>query len=355
MEKQMGGDDTPTTPAHGDATTISSVHPDILQTHILTRLDGPTLASAACASSQLHALSTQETLWQQICHRTWPSTADPRVRRLISSFPSGHRSFYSDSFQYLDGHRRSRPSRRPPPAYIVSAVDIRYKNQLILSKVHVAETESDPSLPFRVDLLGPKEAAPMPVNLDIREDKCLSNLEENLTLSWILIDPTRTRAADVSTRRPVLVRRNWLANDVELRYATVLSGGGLVQCLVVVTCGGGGIGLAVGEVRLDVADMEGKKLGWKSLGAAVEGGRKRRGGKGEERERYEGWWREERERRRRKRRRENRRITVLFATPVFILLSVLVSLLVFVGIKFLQLVVSPFNGNGHRKCDFTFP
>ncbi|KAG5566518.1 hypothetical protein RHGRI_002167 [Rhododendron griersonianum] len=184
----------------------------------------------------------------------------------------------------------------------------------------------------------------MPVNLDIREDKCLSNLEENLTLSWILIDPTRTRAADVSSRRPVLVRRNWLANDVELRYATVLSGGELVQCLVAVTCGGGGTGLAVGEVRLDVEDMEGKKLGWKSLGAAVEGGRKRRGGKGEERERYEGWWREERERRQRKRRRENRRVTVLFVTPVVILLSVLLSVLVFVGIKFLQLLVSPFNG-----------
>ncbi|KAF7154292.1 hypothetical protein RHSIM_Rhsim01G0203200 [Rhododendron simsii] len=262
----MGGDDTPTTPAHGDATTISAVHPDILQTHIVTRLDGPTLASAACASSRLHALSTQETLWQQICHRTWPSTADPRVRRLISSFPSGHRSFYSDSFQYLDGHRRSRPSRRPPPSYIISAVDIRYQNQLILSKVHVAETESDPSLPFRVDLLGPMEAAPMPVNLDIREDKCLSNLAENLTLSWILIDPTRTRAADVSSRRPVLVRRNWLSNDVELCYATVLSGGELVQCLVAVTCGGEGTGLAVGEVRVSHHTSNGnqtKKLTWR--------------------------------------------------------------------------------------------
>ncbi|KAF7152764.1 hypothetical protein RHSIM_Rhsim01G0203300 [Rhododendron simsii] len=240
----MGGDDTPTTPAHGDATTISAVHPDILQTHIRTRLDGSTLASAACASSQLHALSTQETLWQQICHRTWPSTADPRVHRLISSFPSGHRSFYSDSFQYLDGHRRSRPSRRPPPAYIISAVDIRYQNQLLTSTFQ-----------------GPKEAAPMPVNLNIREDKCLSNLEENLTLSWILIDPTRTRAADVSSQRPILVRRNWLSNDVELCYATVLSGGELVQCLVAVTCGGGGTGLAVGEVRLNVEDMERKKLG----------------------------------------------------------------------------------------------
>lgn len=63
----------------------------------------------------------------------------------------------------------------------------------------------DPSLPFRVNLLGPEEAAPMLVDVDIREDKCLSDLEENLTLSWILIDPDRPRAADLSSRRPVSV------------------------------------------------------------------------------------------------------------------------------------------------------
>lgn len=331
----MGGDSL-TTANHGDGAAISTVHPDILQTHILTRLDGPTLATAACASSHLHALSTQETLWRQICNRTWPSTADPRVRRLISAFPAGHRSFYSDSFLAVDHRRRSQPylRRRPPPpsAHIISAVDIHYQDRIILSKVHVAETGSDP---FRVDLLDLKESVPMNVNLEIKDITCLSNLQENLSLSWIVIDPTRTRAANVSSRSPVLVKRNWLSNDVELRYATVLSGdnrGEMVQCLVVVTCDGGG-GLMLKEVRLHVEDMEGKKLGWKSLEAAVEGGRKRRGERGEEREMYKGWWREERERRHRKRRRENRREMMFMITNLVLLLS----FLAFVGIKFFQL------------------
>jgi hypothetical protein len=97
-----------TTVDQGGATAISDVHHDIIQTHILTRLDGPTLATTACASSHLHALSTEEELWRNICSATWPSIDHPRVRHVISSFPGGHRSFFSDSFPALD-HRSPHP------------------------------------------------------------------------------------------------------------------------------------------------------------------------------------------------------------------------------------------------------
>ncbi|XP_015872590.2 F-box protein At2g27310 [Ziziphus jujuba] len=306
------------------AISISAVHPDIIQAHILTRLDGPTLASAGCASSHLHALSTQDKLWRDICTSTWPSINDPRVQRLIFSFPSGHRSFFSDSFPLLDpssfcrfGHGRPLSST----SELISAVDIFYKDSLIFSKVQEIETLSGWFLcsPFRVDLLDPKESAPTPIQHVAGEDDgaWLKHLEENLTLSWIVIDPTRKRAANLSSRKAVSVQRHWLTGDVQLRYTTIMARGpgrddDHVECAMVVTCGGKEGGkLEVREVSLQVEDMEGKHLsGRDSLGileSAIEGGkRKKLAGKGREfgKQRYEEYLEMQRQRKEKKARRE---------------------------------------------------
>ncbi|XP_057464704.1 F-box protein At2g27310-like [Actinidia eriantha] len=333
----MGGDSTTTVDQGGD-TTISAVHPDILRTHILTRLDGPTLASAGCASAQLHALSTEENLWREICNATWPSTADPSVRHLISAFPAGHRSFYSDSFPAIDHRHRLPPIHGlpTPPSNLISAVDIHYENMHLLSKVHQAS--SGPGSPFRIDLLAPKETVLMPVDLDIRDDLCGSELEENLTISWIVIDPDRTRALNVSSTRPVRVDRHWLTGNVELRYVTVLAGdkrSEWVQCVAVVTCGGGeGGGLHVREVSWHMEDLEGKSLCWADsmviLQDTMERGKRRKGQRGEERERYEEFWRLERER---KLSRERRLELACIASSVAIFLP----FWMFVVVKFLTL------------------
>ncbi|GFZ13098.1 hypothetical protein Acr_23g0014830 [Actinidia rufa] len=309
----MGGDSMTTVDQGGD-NTISAVHQDILRTHILTRLDGPTLASAGCASAQLHALSTEENLWREICNATWPSTADPLVRHFISAFPAGHRSFYSDSFLAVD-HRHRPPTNRglpPPPSKLISAVDVHYQKILILSKVH--EAGSKPESPFRVDLLGPKETVRIPGYLDIRDDLCWPALEENLTISWIVIDPDRTRSLNVSSLRPVWVDRNWLTGDIELFYSTVLAGdkrSELVQFVAVVTCVGseGGV-LHVREVHCHMEDMDGKSLCWEDslliLQASMDGGKRRKWKIGEERERYDEFRGLKRERRERALRRERR-------------------------------------------------
>ncbi|GFZ17759.1 F-box family protein [Actinidia rufa] len=165
------------------------------------------------------SLSSDDCLWQRICHSTWPSIADPRLQRLISAFPSGHLSFYSDAFPALQPTTQPHHSRPPPSSAVVSAVDIRYHNKLILSKIHDTETESAWFLcsPFRVDLLDPKETVPSPVKFQSGDDTCLSDLEDNLTLSWIVIDPTRNRAANFSSLRPVSVTHHWLTGDVQVR------------------------------------------------------------------------------------------------------------------------------------------
>ncbi|CAL5352563.1 unnamed protein product [Camellia sinensis] len=326
--------DSPAAVPHGGATNISAVHPDIIQTHIFTRLDGPTIASAACASSHLHAISADEKLWRDICHHTWPSTAEDLVHRLISTFPAAHRSFYYDSFPTLH-HRRPNNRRRhrqgpPPTSELISAVDIRYQDRLVISKTHETETVSGwfKCSPFRVDLLDPKETVPSPAKFQGGEDACQSDLEENLTLSWILIDPTRKRAANFSSLRPVSVTRHWLSGDFQVRFATILAGDRrdeFVQCGAVVTCDGKEGGeLQVKEVSLLMEDMDGKNLNGKDslviLQEAMEGGERRKK-RGEERERYQDYLKKKRERFEGKVRREKRLDMVCIVSGVTIFLA----------------------------------
>uniref|UniRef100_A0A5B7ADC7 F-box protein n=1 Tax=Davidia involucrata TaxID=16924 RepID=A0A5B7ADC7_DAVIN len=309
----------------GGATTFSAVHPDILQAHILTRLDGPTLASASCASSQLHALSAQDHLWTDICHSTWPSTTTPRLRQVISTFPNGARSFFAHSFPLLlsDSTAKSpsnlnRPSALPPPE-LISAVDIYYQNKLILTKVQATETVTGwfRCSPFRIDLLDLKDVVPTPIQHPDGDDTCMA-LAEEMTLSWIVIDPIGRQAMNLSSHKPVSVQRHWLSGEVQVWFASILAGdhkgsaSEFVQCGIVVTCGGSEEGeMQVREVSLQVEDMEGMHLTGKDslviLQRALEGkrgrvGRRRREEEG--RRRYREYLKMKRERRERKLRTE---------------------------------------------------
>ncbi|XP_052173354.1 probable F-box protein At2g36090 [Diospyros lotus] len=320
----------------GGHTSIADVHPDIIRTHILARLDGPTLASATCASAQLHSLSSCDDLWRHLCHRNWPSTARPLIRHLISRFPAAHRGFYSDSFPTL--HYRSRcrpvnsnPLRLPPAPRLVSAVDVHYRNKLILSKVEETDTVTGWFLcsPFRIDVLDQKEKVPAPVKFHGGHDTFQSDLEESLTLSWIIFDPAQNRAANFSSPRPVSVNRHWLSGDIQVRFATVLAGqqaGEPVSCTAVVTCGGREGGeLQVKEVSFQVEDMEGKNLSGREslviLQEAMELGERRREKKGEEREIHAEFLKMKKERIERKQRREKRLDMVCMATGVTIFLA----------------------------------
>lgn len=256
-----------------DSSRITVVHPDILKTHILARLDGPTLAAVAATSSELSDLSADNTLWLNLCHRVWPSTAHPLLQHLITSFPSGHRSFYADSSSTLHCHNVSTANfvrcNAPWPPTLISAVDIHYKKGHVLSKVE--ETYTKPGLwtrsPFLVRLFNSGDSLPIPGSLDFLDPECESELENNLTLSWILIDPTRTRAANLTRLKPVSVNRDRSNWDVEVCFGTILSGhreGELVQCKVVVTCGGWeNEDMNVKQVILELEDLEGNKLGWR--------------------------------------------------------------------------------------------
>ncbi|KAK7272242.1 hypothetical protein RJT34_28721 [Clitoria ternatea] len=313
--------------ASNSSSDITTVHPDIIQSHILNRLDGPTLASAASTVSHLRRLCTENHLWHKISTATWPSLTDPLASALIATFPAAHRSIFSDSFPSL--HYSSSPDHHstpfPPPEELVSAVDLYYKGKPVFSRVIRTETQKGwfLSSPLWVDLLEPYELVPTPLKLEHndKEEECLKHLEENLGLSWIMIDPTRKRAANLSSRSPVAVRRHWLTGEVEAVYAVAM---GCVQCIVKVTCCGKiGGAMHVREVSLTMEDLDGKHVvGRESaviLQRAIESGTRRKVDAEEAKARFEEFCCVRRERKEMKIRREKAMdmFAMLVASAVF--------------------------------------
>ncbi|KAL8090001.1 hypothetical protein AgCh_039457 [Apium graveolens] len=312
---------------HQINSSILDIPSDIFRTNILTRLDGSSLVSTGSASSELNKFCKDENLWKNICNSTWPSTDDRRLLDIIDTFPAGYRSFFADCHPSLDHSPNPKVHLDQEVddycslkiSELISAVDIHYDNKLIYSKVHATETSTDwfLSSPFRVDLLDPKETIPTPVSVfEGNVDLFRSQLDKNLTLSWILVDPLNRRAANLSSLTPVSVERHWLNQDVRAHYMTSLPGFFVgkslefVQCSIVVVCGGTGGDLQVKEVSLQVQDMDGKSLNGREslvlLHEAMEGQRKKKGKREEERERYEEFMEMRRERGERRQRKERR-------------------------------------------------
>ncbi|CAA2987589.1 probable F-box At2g36090 [Olea europaea subsp. europaea] len=248
-------------------TSFSSLHPDIIEAHILPRLDGPTLAATSCSSTTLHQLSSQDHLWSKKCHSTWPSTRSPRVCHVISTYPGGGpRNFFAHAFPLLEeDHSSSKLSRSspsaPPPSELISAVDIHYKEKLIFSKVQETETVTGwfRCSPFRIDLLEPKDVIPTPIELPDGDDTC-TVIFNDMTLSWILIDPIGRLAVNLSSHKPVTVQRHWLTGEVQVSFASILAAArGHVQCEIVVTCGVSEEGemMQMREISLAIEDMDG--------------------------------------------------------------------------------------------------
>ncbi|KAL9425299.1 hypothetical protein AB3S75_032278 [Citrus x aurantiifolia] len=302
-------------PSVADTTSSSiwTVHPDIMETHVFKHLDASALASASCASSQLYALASDETLWTDISNSTWPSTNTPGIRQLISSFPKGTRSFFSDSFTNPDVSITT-PSSSPVnldcPSGLISAVDIFYQQRHVFGKVVETEPLNFDSSPFRIDVLDPKDSVPTRIPHPV-DEQMMCEFGERFTLSWILIDPIRRRAMNLSSYKPVIVERRWMSTEeVHMRYAWVFCAGPgeegsateYVKFGISVTWEGCQSGeMHVSKVSLNLEDMYGNQLtGRESLAIIQKGLASRRGKvKGRESEgkrRYEEYMEMRRER-----------------------------------------------------------
>ncbi|KAL2454063.1 putative F-box protein [Abeliophyllum distichum] len=256
-----------TTTAEDCAPGFTTLHPDIIESHVLKRLDGVSLSTISCCAASLHYLSSQNYLWSNICHSTWPSTSTPRVDHVISTFPNGGpRSFFANAFPLLvdptaTNLSPSSPSTSPP-SELISAVDIHYQDKLIFTKVQETETVTGwfRCSPFRIDLLEPKDVVPTPIKHP-EVDTCTAIIN-HMTLSWILIDPIGRRAVNLSSHKPVTVQRHWLTGEMQVRFAAILAvDHGHVQCDILVTCGVSEVGdMQMREVSLEIEDMDGMHL-----------------------------------------------------------------------------------------------
>ncbi|KAK7261192.1 hypothetical protein RIF29_27497 [Crotalaria pallida] len=293
---------------NNNTSLITLLPSDIFNSHVLPRLDGPTLTSAAFSSSELHTLCTRNHLWQKICSATWPSLNHPLTASLISTFPAGHFSIFSHSFPSPSiNHNRPIPtSSLPPPPELISAVDLYYQGKPFFSKVHVTVTRKTwfLSTPLWLDILEPNEVVPTDLKFPGNDDvELLKHLEENLTLSWIMIDPSSKRAVNLSGRSVVSTRWQSLTEELEVVYAVMVEEE--VQCGIKVTCCGKvGGAMHVREISLTMEDMDGRHVMGKEsmviLQRAMESvKRKRVGGIIEAKESYEKFCERKRERRER--------------------------------------------------------
>lgn len=185
--------------------------------------------------------------------------------------------------------------------HLISAIDLYHRGTPVFSRVVDTDASSSWFLtsPFRVDGLARKDPNPYqstepPID------------PEDLTLSWIVVDPDDSaRAVNVSSRGPVSVDRHWYTGETLVRFAVVLEGWAVSA---VVTCeeetG------HVREVGLTVEDVDGVSVSGREslriLTAAMEGARV--GMRKEEevrvRERYGEYVKRKRGRREKKMRRE---------------------------------------------------
>ncbi|KAK8964511.1 F-box protein [Platanthera guangdongensis] len=248
----------------GDPTTIDDVHPDVL-IGALSHLDGPSLASASCATAHLRSISSAPDLWRRLCLSSWPSLRHhPRLLALLDASP---RQFFADAYPFpTPAAPGASATSDQLPDQLISAVDLYHRGSPIFSCSVETNTSSEwfRASPFRIDV---------PATASVRP--------EELTLSWILIDPAKGRAVNVSSRRMVAAeRRVWSAGEMTARFATVANGCAL-SAVVAWKKGTGD----VLEVGLTVEDMDGVcvsgREGLRAVQAAMEAGRKGRG-KGEE-------------------------------------------------------------------------
>ncbi|KAM0861256.1 hypothetical protein ACQ4PT_045998 [Festuca glaucescens] len=273
-------------------TTIEDVHADVLAC-ALRRLDGRSLAAASCATAGLRALAADPDTWRALCLAQWPSLA--AHPGLLAAVPP--RRLFADASPFPCADAAGQIAALLLPGELVSAVDVSYRGAPLLSRVVETTACSTPwfhSSPFRVEAVDCKKPAPVAVAFSPAE----------LELSWLVLDPARGRAVNVSSGRAVAVGRHWYTGETLVRFAVVLGG-----CNFETTVACSEEAGHVSEISLAVEDADGSALSGEGtlrlLAAAMEG--ERRGGEREREEvkaRYEAFVKSRKGRKQSKARRE---------------------------------------------------
>lgn len=246
---------------------------------ILRRLDGPTLATAACTCAAFCSISREERLWENVCSSMWPSTNREDVKSLIASI-GGFRKFYADCFPLIvnkevSKYRWNKYLEYPEewteaeyygdidefesisPSDFVSIVDIRYKDKAICSKVLWGIPNANGfngwfyNCPFRIDLLtyatrdddgegevtlSVSDGLPpiFSMEKERKDGKLWKELRDGLRLSWIVVNKKIKQAANLASWSPLGGQRHWPTDkDFVIRFGSVLPAKDILPCQVV--------------------------------------------------------------------------------------------------------------------------
>ncbi|XP_058746969.1 F-box protein At2g27310-like [Vicia villosa] len=212
---------------------FNRLHPEIIHTHILPRLDGTSLTALSSVSSEFrHMICNNDKLWKTICTSTWPYLPCWNHSRLLSNFPCGYRSFVpvSDALPSLHhNHNNNSNSQshcidRPPTKYIIFAIAMYLQGEpdslYTIVESHRIEENMCPGLYI-------KSQHYCKFNLfdnstQERKEGCKEYFRENFRLNWVVIDPTQKRAGSLfhSSCKPVSVQET--LTNIKLVYTTVL-------------------------------------------------------------------------------------------------------------------------------------
>lgn len=256
------------------ATLSSDIFYDILR-----RLDGATLASAACACAAFSSISKEERLWEDVCSSMWPSTSREDVKSLISSI-GGFKKFYADCFPLIvnkevpefryndcveypeelteaEYYGDMDESENVSPSDFVSIVDIRYKDKTICSEVIWGIPNANSfngwfyNCPFRIDLLTysvrdddqsgevtltVSDGLPKITSMERerKDGKLWQELHDGIRLSWIVVNRKIKQAANLSSWSPLGGQRHWPTDkDFLIRFGSVLPAKEILPCRVV--------------------------------------------------------------------------------------------------------------------------
>ncbi|GMN48773.1 hypothetical protein TIFTF001_017938 [Ficus carica] len=289
---------------------------------ILRRLDGPTLASAACACAAFCSISREERLWENVCSSMWPSTNREDVKNLITSI-GGFRKFYADCFPLIINKEVSEYQwneyneyteewtdaeyygdmdelESVSPSDFVSIVDIRYKGKTICSKVLWGIPNANSfngwfyNCPFRIDLLtyaardddddgdddgevilSVSDGLPLIASLERerKDGKLWRELRDGLQLSWIVVNRKIKQAANLASWSALGGQRHWPTDrDFVIRFGSILPAKDILPCQVVecilsmkfrvIHTEGNGVQttLKLTEVSMQLEDMEGSHV-----------------------------------------------------------------------------------------------
>ncbi|KAJ7972810.1 F-box family protein [Quillaja saponaria] len=263
--------------------SMTSLNTDLFY-DILRRLDGPSLATAACACAAFCSISKEESIWENVCSSMWPSTNREDVKNLISSI-GGFRKFYADCFPLILSkevtHYQWNNYLEYPedwteaeyygvindfeiisPSDFVSIVDIRYKDKTICSKILWGIPNANGfngwfyNCPFQIDLLtsaardddhdgevtlSASDGLPPIISMDReRKDGMLwRELRDGLQLSWIVVNRKIKLAANLASWCPLGGQRHWPTDkDFVIRFGSVLPAKDIlpfqvVQCILI--------------------------------------------------------------------------------------------------------------------------